>query len=322
MKRIFAILLFYFFTLNTQAAELVLSYYISNRSIDSTLDSGKGMFVFMFYAPNGLPAQGNISVTIDNCTMSLPADANGKVHVAASTGKHLIYFSTYHYEEIKTDTIAMADQEKIELTVNFDKDDEPRPMKKPVIYVYAQDETNMKISLDLHGYPLLFAYPEYTSEWNFVAKPGGEIEMDGKLFNYIFWEGGNCNNVFKNVNKKEGYCVSQDNLLVFMESSLDKMGFNSKEKQDFITFWYPQMKDNPFNYIHFMFNDECNVFANLACNPQPANVYRMSMLWTNVDAAMYNIQAQVFPVINRNGLTLIEWGGGNIKEETVLTTVE
>jgi hypothetical protein len=304
----------------SRAAEYVSPYYISSRSIDSTLDAGNGMFAVKFYSPLNSPVQAMINITVDHCSISQAADANGFVHFGTSSGKHVIYFSTYNYEEVRTDTIVVADREKIEITVNFSLDNESRPMKKPVIYVYAQENIQMNISMDLHGFPLLFSYPEHNSGWEFTAKPGGEIAMKGKSYKYLFWEGGNANAAFTAGNAKQGYCVERSNLLEFLEKNLDKMGFNSREKQDFITFWYPQMQQNNMNYIRFIFNDDCNIFANLNCNPQPQNIYRMSMLWTSVSNEIAGLQEQDFPVIDRTGLTVVEWGGGNIKEEMVINT--
>ena len=73
------------------------------------------------------------------------------------------------------------------------------------------------------------------------------------------------------------------NVTSFLEKSLTQFGFTSEEMADFITYWAPSMKDNPNLYICFVYNEACNVFAELSVTPQPDVLARFYMLWTPIE---------------------------------------
>jgi hypothetical protein len=165
---------------------------------------------------------------------------------------------------------------------------------------------NVNIQLEVNG-NLSFTFPEYKEGWNFIATPDGNISMNGKEYNYLFWES-EMREYDLNRNEKEGFLVATDTLLSFLENSLDQMGFNSKESADFITFWYPQMMGNEKNHVQFLFNESCDAYAKLKITPQPNHIYRVGMIWKNADSDFIP-EPQNIPEINRDGFVVIEWGG-------------
>jgi hypothetical protein len=192
---------------------------------------------------------------------------------------------------------------------------------KPVIYFYPKNELDVEVKLDLKG-TLNFTYPKYENGWNFKAFPNGDLLIDQEKYGYLFWEGRVLaeNSSF---DQSEGFLVSSENLLGFFENMLSKMGLNSKEKQDFITYWYPLMKDNKTNFIHFIFNENYNRIASLEVNPKPDNMIRLFMFWQEVsDNNVITIKEQNIPQYSREGFTVVEWGGAEIPENTLSFTKE
>ncbi|MBC7861908.1 MAG: hypothetical protein IAF38_02980 [Bacteroidia bacterium] len=183
--------------------------------------------------------------------------------------------------------------------------------KKPVIYFYPEKKTDIAVSLEIKG-EFTFTYPEYKNGWNFSAEPNGTINMNGKTYNYLFWEG-ESDFSYEEINSEEGYMVESDTLLNFFENSLSAMGLNTKETQDFITFWYPIMKKNPRNYIHFVFNEAYNRDANLSVTPKPDNSLRLFMYWAFAPNMDKQLKKQKFPEFKRQGFSLVEWGGAELE---------
>jgi len=156
----------------------------------------------------------------------------------------------------------------------------------------------------------------YNEGWDFTASPNGNILMNarlndpfgqGKEYNYLFWES-EMPKYALDKNDQTGFLVSTDTLLPFLENSLLQMGFNSKESADFITFWYPLMMVNEKNYVKFLFNESCDAYAELKISPQPENIFRVGMVWTEAKNDFIP-EKQNIPSVNRKGFTVIEWGG-------------
>jgi hypothetical protein len=295
-------------------AEYISSYQITKRSTDTSIAKGKSAFQFTFKAPFGRKLVSTISVDVNGENHQLKPDSSGKAVLVLIKGKHGIHTSTYDYEEIRMDTILSKSQERIEIKVEFEMDDEPRPMKKPVIYVYSPQSMSVEIELDVEG-ELLFTYPVYSNKWSFSSSHDGTITMNGNLYNYLFWEGSDAKYIAQEIETTEGFVVTSDKLLLFLENSLAAMGLNSKEMQDFITFWYPQMIKNEKNNIRFMFNAACDAFAKINVTPKPNNVFRVSMVWSaSTNEIEIGKKPQIFPKVNRNGFYLIEWGGVEVEE--------
>lgn len=61
--------------------------------------------------------------------------------------------------------------------------------EKPVIYLYPEQETDVRVTLDLAG-ELTCAYPAYGDGWNVHAAPDGTLtDESGQTYRYLYWEG-------------------------------------------------------------------------------------------------------------------------------------
>ena len=188
---------------------------------------------------------------------------------------------------------------------------------KPVIYLYPEEETNVLVSLDLNG-SISCVYPEFdveeTNTWEVKAYPDGTlIGKDGSEYSYLFWEGP----MNANWDMSKGYVVKGSDTAVFLKSTLSKMGLTPKEYNDFIVFWLPIMKNNQYNYITFQ-NEEYTDNAVLNISPKPESVLRVFMAYQAIDKnqadfIMKNLEEPEITLFERNGFTVVEWGGTQVK---------
>lgn len=220
-----------------------------------------------------------------------------------------------HYEIIIGD-LTIEEGHHMIVQLNFRRSDQNIQLKKPVIYLYPEEETEIHLEVEAEG-ELTFMYPKYENGWDVTADSLGNITANGENFNYLFWEGEQEFNTSQ-LSYEEGFYVQGSNITSFLESSLNQFGFTSKEKADFITYWAPQMKDATNLYIYFLFNESCDQFATLNISPEPAQIARFYMLWANAGSDYDDIGLipQDIPTINREGFTVLEWGGAEVSTES------
>jgi hypothetical protein len=178
---------------------------------------------------------------------------------------------------------------------------------KPVIYLYPQEETEIEVNVEIHDGKHPFYYPAYTENWNCIASPNGDLTINGEQYRYLFWEAQQEDHL-NEIEVNEGFVVEGKGAIAFLESHLNTFGFTAAERADFITFWGPKMAANEHNLVRFEWNETCDKFADLNISPQPDNIYRF-YIFTSALEADYDIQPQIIPTMNRDGFTVLEWGG-------------
>lgn len=184
---------------------------------------------------------------------------------------------------------------------------EPDVAYKPVIYLYPEHTTDVSVKLDLNG-QLTCTYPEYNNGWNVTAAPDGMLtDKSGKTYNYLYWEG----DIYTDFDMSKGFCVKGEDTAQFLEDSLLKLGLNRREANEFIVYWLPIMQNNPYNIISFQTKAYTDV-ANLDVKPAPDTVIRVFMTWKSCDEYV-QIKNQNLTAPMRNGFTVVEWGGSEIK---------
>ncbi|MFA6376142.1 MAG: peptidoglycan-binding protein [Candidatus Paceibacterota bacterium] len=182
---------------------------------------------------------------------------------------------------------------------------------KPVIYLYPTKQESINIKLDLAG-KLIADYPNYdpVKGWDVIAYPDGRLinKADGKEYSYLFWEAEGYGN---NYDMSKGFVVKGSEIKIFLQNILAKIGLTPKEYNEFIVYWYPKMKDNPYNIIHFA-AEEYTAKAKLAITPQPDSMLRVFMV-SKPAPDFVEVKPQVFAPFERKGFTVVEWGGSEIK---------
>ena len=192
---------------------------------------------------------------------------------------------------------------------DYEYDDDYVGEKKPVIYLYPVEETDVSVSLDLDG-NMTCSYPEYGDGWNVTASPDGKIydPNTDRYYDYLFWEGTRS---FDSYVFSSYACVPAEDTAEFLESYLEAAGLNDSEIDDFISYWLPTLQESPYNLISFP-SEEYNEWAKLNVYPEPDTVIRVYMVFTPVDEPIEvpESNALIMPSgIERQGFTVVEWGG-------------
>jgi hypothetical protein len=202
-------------------------------------------------------------------------------------------------------------------------------IKKPVMYFYPeQDNTLISVSIDLDG-KFNAVYPEFNNlylldikngkrtvtpnTWVFRADKDGTLTITDNLFqeqhyNYLFWDG----TFNKKLTIDNGYCVAKEDTLSYLEDTLTELGLNDKEKNDFITFWLPELYKHDYNIISFDIHqyEQC---VNLDINPAPDSFIRVFMTFKGCDKYV-EMEKPIYTgtVFGRRGFTVVEWGGTEV----------
>lgn len=180
---------------------------------------------------------------------------------------------------------------------------------KPVLYLYPEKQTDVKVKVNLNNAKFSCTYPEYNGGWNVTAQPDGTLlnKADGREFSYLYWElKGKADFDFS-----EGFVVKGSETAEFLQNTLAQMGLTPREYNEFIVYWLPLMQDNEYNLISFQ-REKYEDICSLDINPAPDSVLRVFMAYKALDEYV-DIEPQSFEKFERNGFTVVEWGGAEVK---------
>ena len=181
--------------------------------------------------------------------------------------------------------------------------------RKPVIYLYPEQETDVHIDLELTESELYTSYPKYNNGWDVIAYPDGTLlnKADGSNHRYLFWEANNCRTKF---DFSKGFCVAGSDTERFLKEKLTYMGLNEQEMNEFIVYWLPEMEHNAYNLIAFQ-GDAYTNSAKLTVTPSPDSECRIFMAYVPLENAV-DIEPQQLETFERKGFSVVEWGGAEI----------
>lgn len=185
--------------------------------------------------------------------------------------------------------------------------------KKPVIYLYPIQKTDINISLNFKG-ELLTTFPKYDKKWTVTAYPDGRIfdKKTNRFYTSLFWDGAQ-NFPKEHYQYQSGFVVSKNNLTNFLIEKLDFIGLNNFETNDFVQYWLPILEKNETNFIHFYINSDYDVISKNIVSPKPDISIRIFMEFYGLDKPI-EIPKQHLQKTERRGFTLVEWGGSDVSE--------
>lgn len=288
-------------------------FWIAGTALDSTITKGSAVFRFTVNNEEISP-NSTISYSVDGTNFQETLDSTKSIEVRTTPGVHSFeLLINLEYQEIFVSQIEIQELHRTSIILTFQPATTEMNLRKPVIYLYPEKEQTVSVKLTIKG-QLDFSYPPYKDGWNVTALPNGTIILDEKEYNSLFWESSQTLH-FSDTDFRQGSFVRQEDLLPFFETTLGKLGFTSQEKQDFITYWLPQMMNHSILYICYKFNEECDIFAELNIQPKPKQTLRLYMFWSIPEATLPENQCwemQEIPSVSRDGFTVLEWGGAEI----------
>ncbi|MBO5441096.1 MAG: hypothetical protein J6A09_00835 [Alphaproteobacteria bacterium] len=177
---------------------------------------------------------------------------------------------------------------------------------KPIIYLYPTETTDVSVKL---GEPekLTHTYPKYVDEWKVRAEPNGDLTdmVTGRKYYALYWEGKDADLP----RYDDGFVVAKDEVVPFLEEKLAVLGLNEREANEFIIYWLPKLESAPYTFIHFVSQDEQDKNMPLTVQPEPDMIIRVLMTFKSLDKPI-EVKEQILPEApERNGFTVIEWGG-------------
>ncbi len=179
--------------------------------------------------------------------------------------------------------------------------------KKPIIYLYPEEVTEVSVSFaDLDSVEPTHTYPDYGPDgWNVIAHPDGTLfdtETDEEFY-ALYWEG-----LTRLPDKLEtGSVVPRKHTEAFLDKSLEQLGLSAREANEFIIYWAPILEESRFNFIHFA-TDRWDEQVPLQIDPEPDSLVRVMMYYRPARKSM-KVEAQKFTTPERDGFTVVEWGG-------------
>ena len=199
--------------------------------------------------------------------------------------------------------------------------DEPME-EKPGLYLYGdQPLQETHVSLTLHQSDMLYMWPQGTQndktfDWDVLAAQDGTLyDQSGNEYSYIFWEASGYGEQITD----EGFCVKGSETAEFLRDTLKEIGLTPKEYNEFIVYWMPRMQDNAYNIIRFEGldpDDAYNQNYELKVTDSEGNpadsMLRVMMVWEAADEYT-ELKPQEFETFERDGFTVVEWGGSEIK---------
>ena len=179
-------------------------------------------------------------------------------------------------------------------------------VRKPVLYLYPEKTTEIRVTLDFNG-ALTTTYPKYLTGWKVLAEPDGTLtDESGKTYNYLYWEGEST----VKYDMTEGFCVKGEDTAQFLEKALAGLGLTRREANEFIVYWLPLMEKNNYNVISFQ-TKTYEENAKLYIDPKPDTVIRIFMTWYG-SKKFVEVSPQTLSAPERDGFVVVEWGGSEV----------
>ena len=175
---------------------------------------------------------------------------------------------------------------------------------KPVLYLYPTKKTKVNISFE-KPYLLTTTYPKYDNNWTVTAYSNGDLyDSSNKYYYGLYWEEMGSSNIDFN----EGFYVTKENAIKFLEEKTEEIGFTRRESNEFIMYWLPILEKNEKNLVYFELTEGRDKYNKLKINPKPDSILRVAIHVKKVNKKV-DIKPQKLAKFERVGFSVVEWGG-------------
>ena len=177
-------------------------------------------------------------------------------------------------------------------------------ISKPILYLYPEKQEKVTVTFD-NPEVLETTYPKYNGKWEVTANVDGSLyDKDGQYYYALYWD----EQKIHPVDFKEGFYVTKNNAIKFLEDKLDYIGLSPKEKNEFIMYWLPILEKNKKSLVYFELTEERNSYSKINITPKPDSMLRLVIHIKKVNKKT-NIKEQKLTKFDRKGFTAVEWGG-------------
>ena len=175
---------------------------------------------------------------------------------------------------------------------------------KPVMYFYPTKKTTINVTF-ARPEVLTTTYPKYENNWTFTAYPNGDLyDKNNKYYYGMYWEELGSTKI----DFSEGFYVTKDNAIEFLEETTKKIGFTRREANEFIMYWLKILENNEKSLVYCELTESRNNYNNVIITPTPDSILRVAIHVKKVDGYV-KIKEQQLPTFERVGFTVVEWGG-------------
>ena len=175
---------------------------------------------------------------------------------------------------------------------------------KPVVYLYPQTEESVTVRV---GADVKISDPFYnpSTGWTAIAKPNGQLTVNGVNYNSLFWEGPGYGQ-YPQIT--EGTVVKQNDVMPTIRKQLAQQGLNQTEINDFVEYWNGKLPTKPYVRLTWFNTAQMDRLAPLFVYPKPDTIIRVFLDTSGLDEPI-SLPPQNLRSIPRKGFTLVEWGG-------------
>ena len=289
-------------------------YHIESDVEDNSVPAGFCKISGVVKSEGKVIAGVNISSFASN--MKVTSDSEGRFEIMVDTSENGLYTDHAEHKPAYFENYKFLSGHLIKMVFHIKKpsvyNSYPHAVKKPVIYAYGEAGTTFNIAIETEA-TITFTYPNLDNNWKLTIATNGMLEDKNKQqYPYLFWEGD-----MKNLNFQQsesqiiGNIVERKNTIAYLEEKLEQLGFNANEKTDFIIFWAPLMEQHDKTFVQFLVDEDYNDISTMEITPQPNNIRRVYILFTDAKEMEDHFidQPLNFTGFDRNGFTILEWGG-------------
>lgn len=173
-------------------------------------------------------------------------------------------------------------------------------VKKPAIYLYPTEDSNISVSLYVNG-EITVTEPHYGQGWNVFVTEEGII--DGK-YDYLFYEADLDYILLPN----EGWVVQYSELVPWFEENLVVLGLNEKEQMQFMQYWLKELPYSEYYEIRLLDDEFLKKNMGLVVAPVPDTTIRLNFYFKPLSEKI-RMDSPMIITPKRVGFTVVEWGG-------------
>ena len=173
-------------------------------------------------------------------------------------------------------------------------------IKKPAIYLYPEEDSMVSVKLGVKGI-IAKDIPAYKNGWNVFATKEGIID---NKYDYLFYEA----ILFGAKFPESGWVVGYGELRGWFQDNLIKLGLNEKEKNQFIDYWMESLPEADYYQIKMADKKFLDEYMRLDISPKPDTEIRLLFEFTPLSEKIVINEPEI-ATLERNGFTVVEWGG-------------